>query len=108
MSATAQSETGALLQVVLRHPRQAFAGEERIASQWQDLNYHSAPQLSRAIDEFERFAERIESVGAEVILAQPGDDDTLDAIYVRDAALVTDGGAILCAMGKNARSTSRL
>ncbi|MGD8330063.1 MAG: arginine deiminase family protein [Acidobacteriota bacterium] len=117
MASTAQSETAALRKVLLRHPRAAFGDSERIAAQWRELNYRSAPDPARAVDEFERFAALLADAGAEVLLAgevigedgEAGSADdgarlTLDSIYVRDAALITDAGAILCAMGKAARA----
>jgi N-dimethylarginine dimethylaminohydrolase len=100
---TAQSETGALGKVLLKHPRSAFAGPQRIAEQWADLDYHAAPDFGRAVEEFEAFAEILRDAGAEVVLVEDGGETTLDSIYVRDAAVVTDAGAILCAMGKAAR-----
>ena len=103
MTNTAQSETGALGKVLLKHPRSAFAGPQRIAEQWADLDYHAAPDFGRAVEEFEAFAEILRDAGAEVVLVEDGGETTLDSIYVRDAAVVTDAGAILCAMGKAAR-----
>lgn len=102
---TAQSETGALRRVLLRHPRDAFAADARIAAQWNELHYRAAPDLGRAIDEFERFAALLSDAGADVVLAAaPAETPTLDAIYVRDAAVMTDRGAVLCRMGKRARA----
>lgn len=100
---TAQSETGALRKVLLKHPRCAFGGPQRIAEQWSDLHYHAAPDFERAVDEFEAFAEILRDAGADVVLAEDGGETTLDSIYVRDAAVVTDAGAISCSMGKAAR-----
>jgi len=102
--------------VLLRHPRVAFGDSERIAAQWRGLNYRAAPDPARAVDEFERFAALLVAAGAEVLLAggsgepsadAPGVDArtlTLDSIYVRDAAIITDAGAVLCAMSKPARA----
>ena len=104
MATTAQSETGTLGSVVVKHPRDAFGSPERIATQWSELNYHEAPDFDRAVDEFDRFVELLEGAGAAVV-SVPGDGAaTLDSIYVRDAAIITDAGAVLCAMGKAERS----
>lgn len=107
MTATAQSETGALRKVLLKHPRWAFEGPQRIAEQWSDLHYHAAPDFERAVEEFEAFAGILRDAGAEVVLVEDAGDigeTTLDSIYVRDAAVVTDAGAIVCAMGKASRA----
>jgi N-dimethylarginine dimethylaminohydrolase len=100
MPATAHSETGALRSVVLKQPRDAFGSEAKIAAEWRRLRHAGAPDLGRAIDEHERFAELLRAAGAEIVYAPADPTTTLDSIYVRDAALITDGGAILCAMGK--------
>ena len=101
---TAQSETGALRRVLLRHPLAAFGGVQQIEAQWAELNYHAAPDMERAISEFERFAAALTAAGAEIVYAPRHAEATLDSIYVRDAAVVTDAGAVLCAMGKPARA----
>lgn len=103
LSTTAQSETGALCRVLVKHPRDAFGDADAVAAGWRALNYHDQPDLGRAVDEFERFREILEESGAEVLPANAAADTTLDSIYVRDAAVMTDGGAVLCAMGKAAR-----
>ena len=104
MSTSAHSETGTLRKVLLKHPREAFVSDERIAAQWCGLNYHDPPDFARAVDEYDRFADILAGAGAEVVFVGAAADTTLDSIYVRDAALITDAGAILCGMGKAARA----
>lgn len=104
LSTTVHSETGTLRRVLVRHPLQAFASEARITAQWRALHYRDAPDLQRAVREFDHFVELLAAAGTEVALAGGADDLTLDALYVRDAALITAAGAILCAMGKPARA----
>jgi N-dimethylarginine dimethylaminohydrolase len=108
VTTTAQSETGALRKVLLKHPRWAFEGPQRIEEQWSELNYQAAPDFGRAVEEFEAFAEILRDAGAEVVLVEDGGETTLDSIYVRDAAVVTDAGAISCAMSKAARADEPL
>ena len=104
MVKTAQSETGTLRTVLVRHARDAFGSAEKIATEWKELNYHAAPDFDRAVDEFDRFVELLQSEGANVISAPGQVGATLDSIYARDAAIITDNGAVLCAMGKPQRS----
>jgi len=101
---TAQSETGRLRDVVLKHPRHAFGGAETISTQWRILNFTAPPDLSRAIHEFDRLQALIASCGAKVHLLPDADDTTLDSIYVRDGSIVCDRGIVLCRMGKSQRS----
>lgn len=100
---TYQSETAPLGRVIIRHPREAYRDQSLIESQWEGLNYRSAPVYARAEKEFDQFVRLLASEGAEVVQAGPDQGLTLDSIYVRDASIVCDRGAILCRMGKPAR-----
>lgn len=97
-----QSDTGALRRVLLKHARHAFVDAEHVASQWEALNYLEPPDPGRAAVESDAFATLLESLGVQVAW-MPGRDAGLDSIYVRDASVVCDRGAILCSMGKEAR-----
>lgn len=101
---SAQGETGSLARVVLKHARDAFRSAEDIAREWQSLNFTSAPDLDRAIAEYEAFAGVLRDRGAQVEFLPRSPDLSLDSIYVRDASVVCDRGVILCRMGKAARA----
>lgn len=103
MSLTAQSETGRIRRLLLKSPAAAFADEATIAAQWRALDYPAAPDFGRAVAEFAAFAELLEGQGARIDFLPPAPDTGLDSIYVRDASIVCDAGAILCRMGKPAR-----
>jgi N-dimethylarginine dimethylaminohydrolase len=105
MTASSHDETGRLLDVVLKHPRDAFVDERTIAAQWRALGFTAPPVLDRAIAEFERFLAIVQSCGAQAHLLPRDDHTTLDSIYVRDASIVCDGRLILCRMGKPPRSS---
>jgi arginine deiminase len=94
------SEYSELTRVLLKHPVAAFCDPGRIAQEWKDLGFLGAPDLEKARDEYEQFVCLLKEAGAETCFL-PSDDQTgLDSIYVRDAALVTQKGVILCNMGK--------
>jgi N-dimethylarginine dimethylaminohydrolase len=59
--------------------------------------------LDRAVEQFAAFATLVRAAGAEVEELPGGDGLTLDAIYVRDASIVTPRGIVLCRMGKASR-----
>ena len=99
-----QSEVGSLRRVLLKHPKDTFAGPGVIESQWTDLNYLRAPDLEGAMAEHDALGELLERFGAQVDYLPSNPDTGMDSIYARDAALMTDQGAILCHMGKAARS----
>jgi arginine deiminase len=103
MMINAQSEVAPLRALLLKHPRQAWASQDNVRDQWRSLRYADEPDLARAVDEYDRFVEILRRTVPEIHFL-PGDARTgLDSIYVRDAALVTKLGIILCRMGKEAR-----
>jgi len=100
----ALNEYGRLKRVALRRPAAAFRDAGKIAAEWQPLNYTAAPDLAAAEREFDGFVARLAAVGAEVDYLPAADGLTMDALYVRDAAIqAPEGGIILCNMGKPAR-----
>ncbi|MGD8360667.1 MAG: arginine deiminase family protein [Gemmatimonadota bacterium] len=99
-----QSEVAPLKRVLLKHPQDAFQSFVVITEEWKRLGYLRQPELGKAINEFDRFVGILESLGARVDFLPPDPETSLDSIYVRDASIVTDGGVILCNMGKEARS----
>ena len=100
---TAQSEVSRLVRVALKHPDDAWRDAARIDQQWRSLHYRSAPDLDRARAEYDRFRTILHGRGVEIEWLGPDESTGLDSIYVRDAAVVTDGGVVLCNMGKRAR-----
>jgi arginine deiminase len=103
LSALGQSDTLRLRSVLLKHVRDAFSDQPTVDAQWKSLGYVARPDFAAAVAEYEAFASLFEQIGAEVHEA-PADVGTgLDSVFVRDAAVICDRGAILCRMGKSAR-----
>lgn len=100
---TAQNETAALAACVLMDPRTAWRSQEHVDAQWHDLGFTGRPDHARACDEHDAFAAVLEGQGVRVQGVPAASDLTLDAIYVRDASVVSDRGVVLCRMGKTAR-----
>jgi len=103
MASGIQSDVGRIERILLKHARDAFRDDELIATQWQELNYLAPPDLARAIEEYDRLVSLFEGWGIEVVFAPADPEVGLDSIYVRDAAVLCDRGAILCNMGKSGR-----
>jgi N-dimethylarginine dimethylaminohydrolase len=101
--ATAQSEVHRLTRVVLKDPRAAFRDDGTVEREWRELNYLAAPSMSRAIAEYERFVELLRGAGTDVVALPADDRTTLDSIYVRDAAVISDRGVVFGRMGKPQR-----
>jgi len=100
---TAQSETGTLTRLLVKHARDAFQGPEAIEAQWRALNFTAAPDFAQAIDQYEAFLGLLRSPDCEIVMLPEGNGVGLDSIYVRDASVVCDQGVILCHMGKSQR-----
>ena len=100
---TLQSEVAPLRRVLLKHAREALVGPERLAGQWRALGWASPPDYDAACRESDALATLLESLGARIEW-MPARDNGLDSIYVRDAVVVTDAGAILACMGKPERA----
>ena len=100
---TLQSEVGGISNVLLKHAKEAFIDGKKIELEWGELNYSSAPDFSQAVDEYDHFAELFASAGIKTSFLVENEATTLDSIYVRDASVLCDKGAILCSMGKKAR-----
>lgn len=97
------NECGALTRVALTHARDAFGSQARCHAGWQDLNFTAAPDYAAAVAEYDVFLQLVCAEGARVEWLPPDSRVGMDAIYVRDASIVTPSGAILCAMGKAQR-----
>lgn len=103
MAQGAQSEIAPIRSLLLKHPRQAWLDQKSIRAQWQALRYSGEPDLAQAVEEYERFVDLLREFAADVRFLPENRQTGLDSIYVRDAALATGAGLILCRMGKELR-----
>lgn len=97
------NEYGTLRKVALRTPSEALQADAKIDAEWKDLNWHSRPDLENAMREYKSFETLLLSVGAETIHLPKGEGLTLDALYTRDALVVTPKGLVKPRMGKPQR-----
>ena len=97
------SEFGPLKSLLLKHPKESFISDDHISLQWEDLHYWSPPDYDRAVREYRGFVELLERHVEEIHYLPRQEGTGLDSIYVRDAAVMTPGGAVLCSMGKEQR-----
>lgn len=100
---TAHSEVGRITSIFIKNVDAAFKSDAFISAQWQELNFLTKPDFNGAIDEYMSFEEMVKKEGAEVHYFPQSDQVKIDSIYCRDAAIATDGGAIICRMGKSGR-----
>ena len=100
---TSFNEYGVIKKVAVRFPAASFVDDNKIAAEWQQLRFHCEPDYAGAVAEHANFSDLLEQAGAEVIALGGDDSLTLDAIYTRDAMLVSPKGLILCHMGRKSR-----
>jgi N-dimethylarginine dimethylaminohydrolase len=103
MDSGGHSEVGKIRRLLLKPPRAAFVSAENILAQWEQLNYLAAPDFAQARQEYENFVNLLVPHVSEILYLPQNHQTGLDSIYVRDAALITSRGAILCNMGKALR-----
>jgi N-dimethylarginine dimethylaminohydrolase len=97
------NEYGRLRRVALKSPRHAFLSRDRIAAEWRALNFTAPPDLALADHQYRGFRALFAAAGAQIDECPPNEGLTLDAIYVRDATVLTPRGAVVCRMGKPTR-----
>ncbi|WP_303979508.1 arginine deiminase family protein [Dongia mobilis] len=100
---TGINEFGRLKRLAMRRPEDAFVDDAKIDKEWKNLNYHTRPDMKKAVAEHQHFAEIIKSVGAEILYLPSDKKLTMDSLYVRDAAAICPKGVILANMGKKQR-----
>ncbi|MCP4685733.1 MAG: amidinotransferase [bacterium] len=98
-----QTEFGAIQRILIKHPKDALINQETIDRQYKQLNYFGRPDFEKALAEYERFVELLQSEVSEIEYLPKDDTVGLDSIYARDSSLITNKGSILCNMGKAER-----
>lgn len=97
------SETGPLRELLLKHPKAAWTGQDPIRRQWRELNYAEEPDFGRACAEYDAFAAVLGRYAPQVRFLPEDGRTGLDSIYVRDAACEAPRGLVIGRMGKAAR-----
>jgi N-dimethylarginine dimethylaminohydrolase len=93
-----------LRRVLVARPAAAGWDDPRRAARWPELGYLRPPDAAAAASQHEELRRRLAAAGAEVVDLPAAPGLTLDAVYVHDASLATDRGAILLRMGKPERA----
>lgn len=100
---TCHSDIGKIHSLFIKNVQQAFINDAHIDQHWKELNYLDKPLLDKAIAEYGSFEKSLKSQGANIFYFPQDASVNMDSVYCRDAAIATDGGMILCNMGKAAR-----
>jgi N-dimethylarginine dimethylaminohydrolase len=107
-SITCHSDTGKIKSLFIKGAQQAFLSDAHIEEYWKELNYLDKPDISSALKEYASFESILKEHGAEVLHFNEDPSVNMDSIYCRDASIATDGGMIICNMGKAARKNEPL
>ena len=94
------SMVGALERVMVCSPRTARWNQPAIATRWQELGFHHAPDFATAQSQHEALCHELKSAGAELLEMPAACNLSLDAVYTHDASLPTDFGLIVMRPGK--------
>lgn len=70
---------------------------------WRDFGYLRAMNHRQAVDEHSAFRRLLTGAGVEVISSELDDARLQDGIFPFDPSFMTDGGAVVCRMGKELR-----
>ncbi len=87
-----------LQRVLMRGARHAMRGADR--HEW---HYGPGFDPGRAADQHDRLAALVEAAGASIEWLDDAPDGLADSVFTHDPSLVTDGGAVILAMGKRLR-----
>tara|TARA_Y100000588_G_scaffold149605_1_gene163650 strand:+ start:1221 stop:2105 length:885 start_codon:yes stop_codon:yes gene_type:complete len=89
--------------VLVKQPRDAYQSQSQVDEQSPLLNYFGTPDFDKAQAAHESLVSFLESSGAEVHYLLKDNSTSLDSVYTHDPCIVTNGGIVLCTMGKVAR-----
>ena len=98
-----QNMVDPIRRVLVKHPKDAYQDQIKLNKQSPQLNYLGVPSFDKALADHETLVGLLESSGAEVHYLPRDDSTTLDSIYTHDPCIVSNGGVILCNMGKKDR-----
>ena len=98
-----QNMVNSIRRVLVKHPKDAYQDQIKLNKQSSQLNYLGVPNFDKALADHETLVGLLESSGAEVHYLPSDDSTTLDSIYTHDPCIVSNGGVILCNMGKKDR-----
>jgi arginine deiminase len=99
-----QSDTDPIRAVILKRPAEAYRDQAHIAAEWRALHYLGETVFATARDQHARFAGYLSQAGVEICYLPAAPGTGLDSVYVRDTLVMAGRGAVVCQMGKAARS----
>ena len=90
--------------VLVKHPKNAYQGQEKINNEASKLNYSGNPKFDKSCMDFDLFIRLLKSIDCEIHYLPTENSSSIDSIYTHDPCLVSDKGVIYSNMGKLFRS----
>ncbi|SFT98568.1 dimethylarginine dimethylaminohydrolase family protein [Halomonas saccharevitans] len=88
-----------MTRVLMRRPGASLRAAD--PAEW---HYNDHFDADKAITQYDTFAELVKASGAEIVWIEDEGDGLSDAMFTRDASLITRAGAVLLKMGKPLRA----
>ena len=92
-----------IIRVLIKHPKDAYQNQAKVNEQSPQLHYFGIPDYEKALSDYEKLVGFLESSGVEIHFLPADDSTSLDSVYTHDPCVISNGGVILCTMGKDAR-----
>tara|TARA_B100000674_G_scaffold49459_1_gene34182 strand:+ start:135 stop:1049 length:915 start_codon:yes stop_codon:yes gene_type:complete len=89
--------------ILLSHPKNAFFNQNKINSEFKELNFFDAPDYNESLNEYEAFIDILKFHDIELYFLDKDNTNTIDSIYAHDPFIISNDGAIICNMGKKNR-----
>jgi len=87
----------------MKHPKDAYQNQNKVNEQSPQLHYFGIPDFEKTNSDYDNFLGLLESFDIEIHFLPNDDSTSLDSVYTHDPCVISNGGVILCTMGKNAR-----
>ena len=91
--------------ILLNHPKNAFFNQNKINSEFKELNFFDAPDYKESLNEYEAFIDLLKSHNIKLYFLDGNIPNTIDSIYAHDPFVISNDGAIICNMGKKNRAS---
>ncbi|WP_285399088.1 arginine deiminase family protein [Lysinibacillus sp. fls2-241-R2A-57] len=92
-----------LKHVIVKHPKDAFRGQEHLSDEWKTFNYLSEPNYNEALREYAEFTSILEKYVEKIDYLPESEEVGLDSLYAHDPVKFTPKGAIILKSGKKLR-----
>ncbi|MEA1882504.1 MAG: arginine deiminase family protein [Candidatus Marinimicrobia bacterium] len=98
-----QNMVDPIRRVLIKHPKDAYQNQNKVNEQSSQLHYFGIPDYEKALSDYKKLVGYLKSSGIEIHFLPVDDTTSLDSVYTHDPCIISNGGVILCTMGKDAR-----